>query len=65
MPNPYVKQIGIKNAVYEALIEYKNRRAHALKKAKYSFSDAIHDLLQDSVALSEWMIGKQLVDNEH
>ena len=60
-----IKQIGITEEAYKALVEYKTKQAFMNKKSKYSFTDAIHDLLKDSVALSEWMTGKQLVDNEH
>jgi len=53
-----MKSIGIANEVYNELISYKNKKALYTKKSKYSFSDAIRDLLTESETLSEWMKGK-------
>ena len=53
------KQIGITEEVFNDLIEYKNKKASIGKKSKYSFTDAIKDLLNDSKTLSEWVKGKK------
>jgi predicted CopG family antitoxin len=54
-----MKSIGISDTCYEDLLEYKNKKALLNKKSKYSFSDAIKDLLIESQTLSEWMKGKK------
>ena len=54
-----MKSIGINDEVYNRLIDYKNTKALIKKKSKYSFTDAIKDLLDDSRLLSEWMKGKK------
>lgn len=54
-----MKSIGISDECYEELLEYKNTKALLKKKSKYSFSDAIIDLLKDSQILSEWMKEKK------
>ena len=54
-----VKRIGIEESVFDRLVEYKNKKALLNKKSKYSFTDAIDDLLQNSETLDEWMKGKK------
>ena len=44
--------------VYAQLVEYKNKKALLNKKSKYSFTDAIKDLLEESKILAEYMKGK-------
>ena len=50
-----VKRIGIEESVFNRLKEYKNKKALLGKKSKYSFTNAIDDLLQESETLSQWM----------
>ena len=59
MTGKYTTQIGIGNEVYDSLVEYKNKKALVKKKSKYSFTDAIKDLLEESKILGEWMKGKR------
>jgi len=54
-----VLRIGIMKEVYDDLVDYKNKKALLNKKSKYSFTDAIRDLLEDSKTLSEWMKEKK------
>ena len=41
-----IKQIGITEEAYDALVEYKTKHAFMNKKSKYSFTDAILDLIK-------------------
>lgn len=50
-----VKRIGIEESVFDRLVEYKNKKTLIGKKSKYSFTNAIDDLLLESETLSEWM----------
>ena len=43
-----IKQIGITEKAYKALVQYKNEKAFFEKKSKYSFTDAILDLIKES-----------------
>lgn len=54
-----MKSIGVSDDCYDQLLEYKNKKALINKKSKYSFSDAIKDLIKDSKVLAEWMKGKR------
>ena len=54
-----MKSIGISDECYDQLLEYKNRKALMNKKSKYSFSDAIKDLIIESKTLGDWMKGKR------
>ena len=58
MTRKYTTQIGVGNDVYAQLVEYKNKKALLNKKSKYSFTDAIKDLLEESKILAEYMKGK-------
>lgn len=56
-----VKRIGIEESVFDRLVEYKNKKTLLGKKSKYSFTDAVDDLLQDSETLSQWMGTKKKI----
>ena len=54
-----VKRIGIEESVFNRLVDYKNKKTLIGKKSKYSFTDAVDDLLLESEVLSGILKGKK------